>query len=220
VTDTDKALQTFFDGCAAAGPDLCAFYKPTVVEIADRLTALTASIRTQPIPVLTPAGYGLVDYSLLRLSLLGALYHPFSLFPTLARGLAALENGDGSILYSISQGPTFQCDCANNTASPPTDDSTVAIGCGDAIEVTDSIEEATEFYQNAAKTSQFAEFSVGSTRVSCAYVLNFCLICNDVHFFSGWKVYREDRFKGPVAAANTSFPLLLVTTTAGADLVP
>ncbi|KAJ7921954.1 Alpha/Beta hydrolase protein [Mycena leptocephala] len=193
VTDTDKALQTFFDGCAAAGPDLCAFYKPTVVEIADRLTALTASIRTQPIPVLTPAGYGLVDYSLLRLSLLGALYHPFSLFPTLARGLAALENGDGSILYSISQGPTFQCDCANNTASPPTDDSTVAIGCGDAIEVTDSIEEATEFYQNAAKTSQFAEFSVGSTRVSCA----------------GWKVYREDRFKGPVAAANTSFPLLL-----------
>ncbi|KAJ7915406.1 Alpha/Beta hydrolase protein [Mycena leptocephala] len=201
VTDTDKALHTFFDGCAAAGPDLCAFYKPTVVEIADRLTALTASIRTQPIPVLTPAGYGLVDYSLLRLSLLGALYHPFSLFPTLARGLAALENGDGSILYSISQGPTFQCDCANNTASPPTDDSTVAIGCGDAIEVTDSIEEATEFYQNAAKTSQFAEFSVGSTRVSCA----------------GWKVYREDRFKGPVAAANTSFPLLLVTTTADPD---
>ncbi|KAJ7289728.1 hypothetical protein C8J57DRAFT_1046680 [Mycena rebaudengoi] len=203
VTDTDKALQTFFDGCAAAGPDLCAFYKPTVMEIADRLTALTASIRTQPIAVLTPAGYGLVDYSLLRLSLLGALYHPFSLFPTLARGLAALENGDGSILYSISQGPTFQCDCANNTVSLPTDDSTVAIGCGDAIEVTDSIEEVTEFYQNAAKTSQFAEFSVGSTRVSCA----------------GWKVYRKDRFKGPVGAANTSFPLLLVTTTAGADLI-
>ncbi|KAJ7265165.1 hypothetical protein C8J57DRAFT_1718426 [Mycena rebaudengoi] len=186
VTDTDKALQTFFDGCAAAGPDLCAFYKPTVVEIADRLTALTASIRTQPIPVLTPAGYGLVDYSLLRLSVLEALYRPFSLFPTLARGLAALENGDGSMLYSISQEPTFQCDCANNTASPPTDDSTVAIECGDAIEVTDSIEEVTEFYQNAVKTSQFAEFSV----------------------------YREDRFKGPVAAANTSFPLLLVTTTA------
>ncbi|KAJ7269217.1 Alpha/Beta hydrolase protein [Mycena rebaudengoi] len=198
VTDTDKALQTFFDSCAAAGPDLCAFYKPTVVEIADRLMALTASIRTQPIPVLTPAGYGLVDYSLLRLSVLEALYRPFSLFPTLARGLAALENGDGSILHSISQEPTFQCDCANNTASPPTDDSTVAIECGDAIEVTDSIEEVTEFYQNAVKTSQFAEFSVGSTRISCA----------------GWKVYREDRFKGPVAAANTSFPLLLVTTTA------
>ncbi|KAJ7206707.1 Alpha/Beta hydrolase protein [Mycena rebaudengoi] len=159
VTDTDKALQTFFDGCAAAGPDLCAFYKPTMVEIADRLTALTASIRTQPIPVLTPAGYGLVDYSLLRLSVLEALYPPCSLFPTLARGLAALENGDGSILYSISQEPTFQCDCANNTASPPTDDSTVDRMCG-------------------------------------------------------WKVYREDRFKGPVAAANTSFPLLLVTTTA------
>jgi hypothetical protein len=185
VTDTDKALQTFFDGCAAAGPDLCAFYKPTAVEIADRLTALTASIRTQPVPVMTPAGYGLVDYSLLRLSLLDALYQPFSLFPTLARGLAALEHGDGSILYSITQQPTFQCDCANKTAPPFNGDSIVAIECGDAIEVTDSIEEVTEFYQNAAKTSQFAEFSVSSTRVSCAYVLNllshlqrcsFCLV--------------------------------------------
>jgi hypothetical protein len=169
VTDADKALQTFFDGCAAAGPDLCAFYKPTAEEIADRLTALTASIRTQPISALTPTGYGLVDYSLLRLSILGSLYHPFSLFPTLAQGLAALEKGDGSILFSISQGPAFQCNCDNSTFSP-TDDSTTAVTCGDAIEVTDSIEEVTEFYQNALKRSQFAEFTPASTRVSCAYV--------------------------------------------------
>ncbi|KAJ6614794.1 TAP-like protein-domain-containing protein [Mycena sp. CBHHK59/15] len=199
ATDTDKALQTFFDGCAVAGPDLCAFYKPTAAEIADRLTALTVSIRRQPVPVLTPAGYGLVDYSLLRSSIFNALYNPFSLFPMLAQGLADLENGNGATLYSTQGLSPFQCDCANNTASPPSDNSaTIAIECGDAVEVTDTIEQITEFYQNAAKTSQFAEFLVGSNRVSC----------------SGWKVYREDRFKGPVAAANTSFPLLLVTTSA------
>ncbi|KAF7340391.1 AB hydrolase-1 domain-containing protein [Mycena venus] len=198
ATDTDKGLQAFFDGCVAAGPELCAFYKPTAAEIADRLTALTASIREQPVPVLTPAGYGVVDFSLLRRSLFAALDSPFTLFSTLARGLAALENGDGDTLYSIVQQPQFQCDCSNNTAFSPIDDSTVAIECGDAVEVTDSIEEVTEFYQNAARTSQFAEFLVGATRVSC----------------SGWQVYREDRFKGPVAAANTSFPLMLVTTTA------
>ncbi|KAF7340397.1 AB hydrolase-1 domain-containing protein [Mycena venus] len=201
ASDTDKALQTFFDGCAAAGPDLCAFYKPTAAEIADRLTALTASIRAQPIPILTPAGYGVADYSFLRRVLFESLYNPFTLFPTLAQGLAALEARDGATaakLFAIVQEPQFQCDCSNNTAFSPTDDSTVAIQCGDAVEVTDSIEELTEFYQNAARTSQFAEFLVGSGRVSC----------------SGWQVYREDRFKGPVAAANTSFPLMLVTTTA------
>ncbi|KAF8188141.1 Alpha/Beta hydrolase protein [Mycena galopus ATCC 62051] len=199
ATDTDKALQTFFDGCAAAGPDLCAFYKPTAAQIADRLTALTNAIRTQPISVLTPAGYGLVDYSLLRSIIFDSLYNPYNLFPLLAQGLAALENGDGTVLYSLLEEalPPFECDCTNSTSSPPMDDSSVAIECGDAVEVTDSIQQLTEFYENAAKTSQFMEFFMGQTRIDC----------------SGWQVYRDDRFKGPVAA-NTSFPLLLVANTA------
>ncbi|KAJ6459651.1 hypothetical protein C8R45DRAFT_1030624 [Mycena sanguinolenta] len=197
ATDTDKALQTFFDGCAAAGPDLCAFYQPTAAAIAERLTALTESIRMQPGPAITPAGYGLVDYSLLRMTIFESLYQPYSTFPSLAKGLAALENGDGSVLYSILAQAPFQC--ANNTEmSLPIDDSTVAIQCGDAVEVTDSVQQVAEFYENAVKTSQFSEFLVGSGRISC----------------SGWQVYREGRFLGPVSAANTSFPLLLIANTA------
>ncbi|KAJ6569156.1 TAP-like protein-domain-containing protein [Mycena capillaripes] len=198
ATDADKALQTFFDGCAAAGPDLCAFYKPTAAEIADRLSALTDSVRAQPVPVIAPTGYGLVDYSRLRETIFNSLSDPYVAFPTLAQGLAALENGDGSTLFSMLETPPFQCDCSNSTTSPPADDSTFAIECGDAAEVTDSIAQFTEFYQNAAKTSQFVEFLAGANRITCA----------------GWQVYREDRFKGPVGALNTSFPLLLVTTTA------
>ncbi|KAJ7649361.1 hypothetical protein DFH06DRAFT_1134981 [Mycena polygramma] len=190
ATDTDKALQSFFDGCAAAGPDLCAFYESTAAAIADRLEALTNSIRTQPVPVITPAAYGLVDYSLLRSTI-------FSMFPTLAQSLAALEKGDGAALYAILAMPSFECNC-NGTVFPPSDDSTVAIEFGDAAQVTDSIEQVTEFYNNAVKTSQFAELFMGSERVSC----------------TGWQVYRDDRFKGPVAA-NTSFPLLLIANTAG-----
>ncbi|KAJ7250171.1 Alpha/Beta hydrolase protein [Mycena haematopus] len=198
ATDTDKALQTFFDGCAAAGPDLCAFYQPTAGAIADKLTALTASIRMQPIPALTPAGYGLVDYSLLRMTIFDCLYTPYSTFSALAQGLAALEKGDGTAFYSILAQAPFQCDCANSTVSLPIDDSTTAIQCGDAVEVTDSVQQVAEFYENAAKTSQFAEFLVGESRVPC----------------SGWQVYREGRFMGPISAANTSFPLLLIANTA------
>ncbi|KAF7340400.1 Alpha beta hydrolase fold family [Mycena venus] len=73
-----------------------------------------------------------------------------------------------------------------------------AIQCGDGVEVTDTLEELRAFYETAAKTSQFVEFLVGSNRVSCP----------------GWQVYRDDRFKGPVAGANMSFPLLLLTTSA------
>ncbi|KAJ7474199.1 TAP-like protein-domain-containing protein [Mycena latifolia] len=199
ATDTDKVLQTFFDSCAAAGPELCAFYAPTPAAIAERLAALTASIRTNPVPVVTPTAYGIVDYSLLRSALFTSFYVPYILFAPIAQGLAALEAGDGSILFSILQtAPPFACDCSadqvpfhlNNA------EAVVAIQCGDGIEVTDSVEQLREFYKNAAKTSEFVEFLVGSGRVSC----------------SGWQVYREDRFKAPVAAAKTSFPLLLLTT--------
>ncbi|KAF7367704.1 AB hydrolase-1 domain-containing protein [Mycena sanguinolenta] len=197
ATDTDKALLTFFDGCAAAGPDLCAFYRPTAAAIAERLTALTDSIRMQPVPAITPAGYGLVDYSLLRMTIFESLYDLYSAFPALARGLAALENGDGTVLYSILAQAPFQCDNSSEI-SLPIDDSPVAIQCGDAVEVTDSIQQLVEYYENSAKTSQFTEFLVGTGRISC----------------SGWQVYREGRFLGPVSAANTSFPLLLIANTA------
>ncbi|KAJ7083873.1 Alpha/Beta hydrolase protein [Mycena epipterygia] len=200
ATDTDKVLQTFFDACAAAGPDLCAFYAPTASAIADRLTALTASIRAHPVPVVTPTAYGIVDYSLLRSALFTSFYVPYILFAPLAQGLATLEAGDGSILFSILQAPPFQCDCSNDTVPFHLNngEAVVAIQCGDAVEVTDSIDELRTFFDNAAKTSEFVEFLVGAGRVSC----------------DGWQVYREDRFKGPVAAKNTSFPLLLLTTSA------
>jgi hypothetical protein len=90
-------------------------------------------------------------------------------------------------------------------------ESTIAVECGDAAEVKDSIQQLANFYENAAKTSQFVEFLVGQNRVSCSYV-PFTRICCSSNWYSasGWPVYREDRFKGPVTAANTSFPLLLV----------
>ncbi|KAJ6505884.1 hypothetical protein C8R47DRAFT_1209822 [Mycena vitilis] len=197
ATDTDKVLQSFFDGCAAAGPELCAFYEPTAAAIADRLEALTNFVRAQPVPVITPAAYGLIDYSLLRQTIFQTFYTPYTLFPLLAQGLAALENGNGTVLYSILATPAFECNC-DGTIFPPSDDSTVAIECGDPIQVTDSIDQVTEFYQNAVKTSQFVEFLVGMDRVSCA----------------GWQVFRDDRFKPGPVAVNTSFPLLLVSNTA------
>ncbi|KAJ7250172.1 Alpha/Beta hydrolase protein [Mycena haematopus] len=200
ATDTDKVLQSFFDGCAAAGPDLCAFYEPKAAAIADRLAALTDSIRAQPVPVITPTAYGLVDYSLLRMTLFNSFYVPYTLFSPLAQGLAALESGDGTVLFSLLATPPFQCDCSNDTVPFHLNNAEAvwAIQCGDGAEVKDTLDELRTFYDNAAKTSEFVEFLVGSNRVSCA----------------GWQVYRDDRFKGPVAAAKTSFPLLLLTTSA------
>ncbi|KAJ7160638.1 TAP-like protein-domain-containing protein [Mycena crocata] len=200
ATDTDKVLQAFFDSCAAAGPDLCAFYKSTAAEIENRLDMLTASIRAQPVPAISNTSHGVVDYSLLRQTIHSSLYTPYTAFAPLASSLAALERGDGIALYEFLGQSSFQCDCSNDKI--PFHNNTaevyVAVHCGDAIEVTDSPAQLQEYYTTAVRTSQFADILVGQSRVEC----------------SGWRIHREDRFNGPVTANKTSFPLLLVTTSA------
>ncbi|KAJ7152394.1 Alpha/Beta hydrolase protein [Mycena filopes] len=205
ATDTDAVLQTFFDGCVTAGPSLCAFYESTANKIATRLATLTDSLRTQPIPAITTHGYALVDYSLLRMVIFNSLYMPYMYFPPLAQALASLEGGNATALYDMFQELSgdvpFECDCNTNDTAPFTAngaEAAIAVQCGDAAPVNDSIGQLTDFYQNAARTSHFVEFFVGANRLSC----------------TGWQLHREDTFRGPVAAANTSFPLLFVANTA------
>jgi hypothetical protein len=188
------------------------------------LTTLTESVRRTPIPALASTGYGLVDHSLLRNTIFKSLYAPYERFPALAQGMAALERGDGTTLYSISvqQGMPFQDDCTTNSTATPTDDAVIAIQCGDAVEVKDSVQEVTDFYRNAARHPSLPSFSWGQVEfLARTFSLSFlCPLRNNSYMFSGWQVYREDWFNGPVAVANTSFPLLLTTTSAGAEFVP
>ncbi|KAJ7083527.1 hypothetical protein C8R44DRAFT_903693, partial [Mycena epipterygia] len=155
ATDTNKVLQSFFEGCTAAGPELCAFYEPTAAAIADRLSALTVPIRAHPVPVVTPTAYGIVDYSFLRSTLFSSCYFPYSLFVPLAQALAALERGDGTFLFSVLTAAPDQLKDSGEVL--------VAIECGDAVEVTDSIEELRAFVDAAAaQTSGFVDASASS----------------------------------------------------------
>ncbi|KAJ7019491.1 TAP-like protein-domain-containing protein [Mycena alexandri] len=198
MMDTDKTLQTFFDGCVAAGPDGCAFYAPTASEIASNLDALTESIRAEPFPVLTSLSHGIVDYSFFRNYIFAALYSPYNAFVGFAHGLAQLSAGNATEAYTANQVPEFECDCdAPATAfTQNIYESQIVTSCGDASVANDSITDLREFYANEAKLSSFADIWA-LWRVHC----------------SGWKVHREGRFLGPVGG-NTSFPLLVIGNTA------
>ncbi|KAJ6602330.1 Alpha/Beta hydrolase protein [Mycena sp. CBHHK59/15] len=198
MEDTNKALQTFFDGCAAAGPDDCAFYAPSADEIAANLDSLINSIRAQPFPVLTEISHGTVDFSFLRNYIFASLYSPYNSFQSFAQGLADLAVGNATSVYTANQVAEAECEC-NNTASTlhaNTYEAMITIACGDGSPVTDSPAELEAFYLNEAKLSSFADIFT-HWRIYC----------------SGWKVHREGRFQGPIGA-NTSFPLLLIGNTA------
>ncbi|KAK0202252.1 TAP-like protein-domain-containing protein [Desarmillaria ectypa] len=192
LADTDKDMQSFFDGCVAAGPDACAFYAPTAQEISNNLNSLYDSLLTQPVPVVTPSFYGIVDYAVLRTAVRFSLYQPYALFSTLAEGLADLAAGNGSIIYGI------QAQTSGDTSSvyDHSFDAEIAISCSDAVENTDSVADLFAYWDSIKGLSSFADI-LFAQRISC----------------SGWKFHREGRFTGPITG-NTSYPILFIGNTA------
>jgi hypothetical protein len=172
LQDTDKTLQTFFDGCVAAGPSACAFYAPSSAEIAANLAALTESIRAQPFPVKTDISHGLVDFTFFRNYIFAALYSPYNAFAGFAQGLAALASGNATGVYAANQAPEFECDCSADQA-PFTEniyESLIATSCGDGPQLNDSIGDLRAFYERQTELSSFADIW-GLWRIHCTYVL-------------------------------------------------
>ncbi|KAK0445892.1 TAP-like protein-domain-containing protein [Armillaria borealis] len=141
VLDTEKDMQSFFDGCVAAGPDACEFYASTSEEISNKLDAIYQSLLTEPVP--------------------NALYAPYTSFSVLAEGLASLAVGNGSIIYNMS---------ATNDPSSVYDNSweaEIAISCNDALNNTDSVADLFEYWDSIQGVSPFA-FWLMPQRIDCS----------------------------------------------------
>ncbi|KAJ6484076.1 TAP-like protein-domain-containing protein [Mycena sanguinolenta] len=201
MTDTDATLQTFFDGCAAAGPETCPFYAPTAAAIAANLKALSSSLIEAPIPVFTNISYGLFTYTYLRNVLFTALYSPYKQFPLLAQGLADLATGNATILYQMAEDAPYECPSGSAPNAVEFDqndqEASIPTACGDGPVYSDTVSQLRESYEIGANLSSFWDM-FGNWRLRCA----------------GWKVHRDGHFMGPMGALNTSFPLLVVGNTA------
>ncbi|KAF9031836.1 hypothetical protein BDZ89DRAFT_1063719 [Hymenopellis radicata] len=196
VLDADRAMQTFFDGCYAAGPNNCAFYASSPSEIESNLNTLYASVLAEPVPVYSSSSpaYGIVDYSILRSAVKTALSTPYASFSILAQGLAELAAGNGTIIYEMQlDGVPFECATSSSATYLNTWEAQFAVACGDGVEVTDSVADLEEYWKQVSGISTFAD-TIIRVRVGC----------------SGWKVHR----KGRPISGNTSFPLLLIGNTA------
>ncbi|KAJ7887828.1 TAP-like protein-domain-containing protein [Mycena olivaceomarginata] len=201
LIDADKALQTFFDRCFAAGPNGCAFYAPTPEAIAQNLTDLYESVRARPVPVRTASHYGLVDFELLHDTMLSILYAPLVYFDFIPDALAALARGDGGPLLDaiVAAGPRpFECSCDSGKEQFEflEQAASLAILCNDGRAVPFELDEAERHYKSVAKTSSFGSL-FASIRIAC----------------SGWPDLPKKHFQGPVGG-NTSVPLLIIGNTA------
>ncbi|KAK0455738.1 Alpha/Beta hydrolase protein [Desarmillaria tabescens] len=198
LTDSNKTLQAFFDGCYQAGPDGCPFYDSSPDAIKQNLDNLYDTIRARPLPVRLPTAYGVVDYARLRYAVFSSLYIPQSIYWTLAKGLSELAQGNGEGILNLTAHTPFECSCDDPSAllTSSVQDSMIAVICNDGLPVPRDVESAEAYYANLSAQFEWASIWTG-VRIGCA----------------GWPDYPKTNFRGPFTG-NTSYPILFVGNTA------
>jgi hypothetical protein len=160
-------MESFYTGCADAGPDRCAFWAPSPDDIRQNLTNLYDAISVQPVPVKTGDTYGYVDYKMLHYSVFRSLYTPFATFRRLAQGLADLAAGDGSMVFKATALSQFECsgDSSKGLEGNLLEAET-AIQCNDGLNIPADIHSTQKHFEMMANVSQFGNFWA-SIRVLC-----------------------------------------------------
>ncbi|KAK1235215.1 hypothetical protein PQX77_001570 [Marasmius sp. AFHP31] len=197
--DTDKTLQWFFQSCKDAGPKACAFYEDSTEAMNTKFQGIYTRLNEDPIPVRTNESYGVIDYGSLRPALLSeGLYVPNS-WPTWARILQDLTEGNGLSFWNKFGGSAFECDC-DSTTHPINNvlESMIAYICNDGDAVPPGVDAARAWYKEAVQLYGSWGTVRASHRIAC----------------SGWSPeIPKSQFRGLIRG-DTSFPMLIIGNTA------
>lgn len=170
LMDTDKVFREFADGCVEAGPVNCGLHQSTPQEVLDRLHNILDELKRSPVAVFAsktgPNNYGLIDYKLVKSTLLFFTAEPYPRNPFtgaayLSAALAELEKGNGAPLWTAlsSMQERFACSCPEHPQEPEalTGHAIQAIVCGDGGRIDDTVEELEEDFIRLSAISEFAD---------------------------------------------------------------
>ncbi|CAE7202493.1 hypothetical protein PTNB73_05715 [Pyrenophora teres f. teres] len=206
LTDTEKAMKSFYTFCYHAGPDTCplATANSSVADIEQRSQKILNSLYHDPLAIVSPQGPDFFTWSDLKILMFTSVYQPRILFPPLASLLSAIEAGGGPIIdrladayhythiYSCSADKTSTLDILD-TIVPLT-----AVLCGDGIDRSDMTkEEFIEYWELINTLSPTGGSFWSMLAMRCA----------------GWKIHAKYSFAGPVGG-ETSHPILFISNTA------
>jgi hypothetical protein len=182
------ALRKFFDECAAAGPDYCAFAAENAAATRTKFDALMERLRAEPVIAQGPAGTLTVTYSLVVDTVRGALYAA-PLWSGLGEGLQRLEEGDavGFLEATHSLGGPPPTTYQNGQEATPASNCVDADGPRDPEQFQEMVRLAEE------RTPYFG--------AAWAYIVQPCLF---------WPAQDEDRYEGPWDVP-TSATILLIS---------
>jgi hypothetical protein len=168
-------LEFFADSCVKAGPDACNLHASSSSAVLSRIQAIFDHLKLEPIPAVTGNGssdYGLIDYGMVRNTVLDFLYQPFAIpGQDMFRILASLEKGDGTLFWQSHVDSRFFLQCTNDTSVHQDTDGygflgATAVSCSDAAPVNDTLAMLNDWFAGNANQSSFAD--VFPYRIFCA----------------------------------------------------
>jgi len=166
--DTDKVLQYIYDNCVEAGPIDCPLHANSSALVQSRVENIFASIKASPLPVIDGTEYDIIDYSRLKFGFFASFYSPFSSLRNYAYVLASLEERDGRPALAFLKRLKQSAKCNRPLLVPFRKEGQLAVLCGEAEGVDNSISGVTHHLEELGKISIFADVLTDLVRIPCA----------------------------------------------------
>lgn len=179
MLDTDAVAASILEACVAAGPSLCPIWENSTELVDARVHHALNALRFAPLPIFNDtdpaaATFAVVDYATAFDGLFESIYFPYSEGPAAAAAIAALEQGDGSLVYSLSiesELNVISQECTNSSQPFGVGflDIVAPVLCGDAIvDRYRSLAQAREDYAAMRNLSIFADVWYPTSIEACA----------------------------------------------------
>ena len=210
--DTDAVIESFWENCDKAGPELCVLYTAGGQSgIKQRFQRIVTSLQGNPIGVVGGGSIApdLITYSDLLWTIRQAVYAPLKYWPTLAALLVDIESRNGTA-FALSKQQELQISVPSDRcgeAAPytpycsippnkPIEDTQTAIHCSDRNTTYDLDRSAfTAYVANLTDQNRLLGPSFAHVRLNCVR----------------WNSRPKWRFSGPFVG-ETAHPMMIVGT--------
>ncbi|TBU44969.1 alpha/beta-hydrolase [Dichomitus squalens] len=196
LLDNEAVINSLFTYCHEAGPLKCALYESSPGKIRERYYRVLDRVERDPIPVPHAEPPLLITRKALVNQIFRAAYKPINTYGTVVDTIRAIETANQTALTTLAPKIVDPTECACRTELPQIveNDAFSAIACGDGEERT---------YDPEAYKAYYADLTSDAPNAGPFWAVHF-LQCTE------WSVRPKWRYTGPLAAANTSHPILIL----------
>ncbi|KAM5543350.1 hypothetical protein V8D89_003224 [Ganoderma adspersum] len=197
LVDNEAVIDSLFTFCHQAGPLECPLYESTPSAIRDRYYGVLESLKRNPIPVPLAESPSVLTHKLLVDQIVQGAYHPLQAYEKIADTIRAIETANQSTLVTLADGLVARTRSASTAALVDNGlEAFLAVECGDADA------DAQPFNRTAFQAFFDALMLEAPTAAPLEAVT--LLGCTQ------WPIRAAWRYTGPLAAQNTSHPILVV----------